>query len=407
MSAIYLNPNDFYKQEMDSWEEFWNDELSLYENVSHILSQAILLPQKDLMIPIVATYILIPSKWARILPILFSWGGKGSGKSTTAIFAAKLHGIDYTFSATDTFSAIRNALDSMRWLQADEDEEKLEQEGAILPWDNIHAGTFKKDERIYQMMLFGYSRASDRISIAQPDGTNREFHVFSPKIISSIDDLHINPDFEELHRRLIVIPHKSFDEFTAEEKRQYEYFDIHTDRIDLDSIHWDGIENKFFGFWNNPDNCKLYAKYRTILTKKGKKDFKHNMKSEQWIISVDLIVTGLIVGTWKSIPEAINHMDEYWNFANNNIFNQLSATIEHLETFINDEIGEQKKLNSQVEEAGRKGMNLVIAPQKLKTRLAFHHSRGELDIIPNQKEVINLMSRLGWRLTSKGWVEKQ
>ncbi len=404
-TTLYLNPEDFYKQEMDSWLELWDESLSLYGNVASILGQTVLFPQRNLMLPIVATYLLIPSKWARVLPILFSWGGKGSGKSTTAILAAKLHGINSTFSATDTFSAIRNALDSMRWI--DPIEKDLEKEGAILPWDNIHAGTLKKDERIYQMLLFGYSRASDKISIAQPDGTNREFYVFSPKIISSVDDIHLNPDFEELQRRLIVIPHKSWEQFTPEEKKPYEDFDIFTDRIDLDSIHWDGIQDEYLRFWNDAENCKLYAKYRAILTKKGKKDFKHHMKSEQWLVSIDVIVTGLVTGAWRTIDEAIAHLDEYWRFANRNIFNQSTATIEHLETFIDEEVGTQRQLNKQMEEAGKKGILLIISPEKLKQRLEYHHKRGELDVYPSQERIIQLMGRLGWRLTQKGWMEKQ
>ncbi|MCM0593448.1 MAG: hypothetical protein KA716_25925 [Gloeotrichia echinulata DEX184] len=261
-TSVFLDPDDFYKAEMDSWEDLWNHDSTLYENVKNILASAVLFPQRDLMLPIVATYLLIPSKWARVLPILFSWGGKGSGKSTTAIFAAKLHGANSTFSAVDTFSAIRNALESMRWI--DPLDKDVEKDGVILPWDNIHSGTFKKDERIYQMMLFGYNRSSDKILIAQPDGSNREFRVFSPKIISSVQALHLDPELEELQRRLLIIPYKSFDQFTVEEKKQYPNFDPAEDRLDLDSIHWDGIERRFFGFWNDADNCKLYAKFRTL-----------------------------------------------------------------------------------------------------------------------------------------------
>ncbi|MEH2172193.1 hypothetical protein [Nostoc sp.] len=404
-TAIYLDPNDFYKQEMESWEELWNDDLTLYQNVRSILSQSVLLPQRDLMLPILATYILIPSKWALILPILFSWGGKGSGKSTTAIFANKLHGKNQTFSSTDTFSAIRNALDSMRWI--DPAEKEMEKEGAILAWDNLHISTLKRDERIYQLLLFGYSRASDKISIAQPDGTNREFFVFSPKIISSVDDIHLCPDFEELHRRLLVIPHKSFEEFNSEERKLYQDFDIFTDKLDIDSIHWEGIEEKFYSFWNNTDNCKLYAKYRSMLTRKGKKEFTHEMTSNQWVITVDLMVTGLILGTWKSPSEAISHMDSYWKYTDKHIFSQLGATTEHLKQFIEEEVGTQRILNQQLIEKGKPGISLVISPQKLKNRIAYHHARGELEINPRQQDIIIIMSRLGWRLTSKGWMEKK
>lgn len=399
MTDVYIDPKDYYKQEMETWESLWNDDATLYDNVVGIFEQAVLLPQKDLMLPILVSYALIPSKWARILPVLFSWGGKGSGKSTTAILAAKLHGFN------QTFSAIRNALDCMRWI--DPKDKEMEKEGALLPWDNIHISTLKRDERIYQLLLFGYSRSSDKISIAQPDGSNREFNVFSPKIISSVDDIHLCPDFEELHRRLIVIPHKSFEDFTAEEKKQYQNFDIHQDKLDIESIHWDGIEDNFFSFWNKIDNCKLYAKYRASLTKKGREKFIHGMTSSQWTISIDLIVTGLIIGAWNTPTQAINHMSDYWEFANNNIFSQLGATQEHLQQFIENEIGTQQKLNEQLSASGKGLIPLIISPQKLKSALAYHHARGELDIPPNTGDIISVMSRFGWRLTRHGWIEKR
>jgi hypothetical protein len=403
MTAEYLDPNEFYRAEMDSWESIWNEELNLYENIYEILESSVLLPQKKLMLPIVATYLLIPSKWARVLPILFSCGGKGSGKSTTSIFASKLHGLNSTFSATDTFSAIRNALDTMRWI--DPNDKELEKDGVILCWDNIHSGTFKKDERIYQMMLFGYNRSTDKILIAQTDGTNREFRVFSPKIISSVEPLHLNPELEELQRRLLIIPHKSFDKFSKEELAQYPDFDPNDDRLDLDSIHWDGIENEFFKFWSKSDNCKLYAKFRTFLSRRGKKEYKHSIKSEQWIISIDLIATGLVVGAWDSVPNAISHMQEYWNFINNKVLNNSSATLEHLEAFIEEEVGVMREMNKILEQHGKPTTPLIVNAQKLKNRLDYHKGRGELDVVPSVEQVGKLMNLLGWRITKKGWME--
>lgn len=400
---IYLDPREFYSQEMDTWESLWDNSLSLYSNTENILKQAVMVPNKRLMLPILTSYILIPSKWAKILPILFSFGAKGSGKSTTAIFASKMHGFNQVFSATDTFASIRNSLDMMRWI--DPKHKELEKEGAILAWDNIHAGTLERDERIYQMLLFGYSRASDKICIASTDGTNKEFYVFSPKIISSIDDLHLMPRFEELHRRLLVIPHKPWHDFTLDERKEYEGFDIHSDRLDLDSIHWDGIEDKFFAFWNSQENCKNYARYRTLLTRKNSK-FHHSIKPEQWIISIDLIVTGLVTGAWNDIREAIAHMEEYWTYANKHIFNKSSAMMEHMAQFIKDEVGVQLQVNQQLIENGQQPMKIVINPTRLKQRINYHRERGELDINPQPKDVIDIMSRLGWRLTSKGWEQK-
>jgi hypothetical protein len=400
----YLDPNEFYAAEMDSWRELWDESLSLYKNVENIMNQLVMLPQKDLMIPIVVNYILIPSKWARVLPVLFSWGGKGSGKSTTSVFAAKLHGINSTFSATDTFSAIRNALDNMRWINPQEKDK--EREGAILPWDNIHIGTFQKDERIYQLLLFGYSRQTDKISIASPDGTNKEYFVFCPKIISSVDDLHLEPSLEELHRRLLIIPHKSWSDFTKEEKKQYEGFDINLDRIDLDSICWDGIEKQFYDFWNNSENGKKYAKYRNALTGKGRKLFKHSMRSEQWLISVDLIVTGLVAGCWLDIGEAIKHLERYWEYANKSIFCRNSPAYDLLQEFIISEYGEQLKMNEELIEKNITPKKIRIPAKSIKNKIEDLRKDGAIEITGKPKEIANVMSRLGWSLTAKGWEQK-
>lgn len=100
-------------------------------------------------------------------------------------------------------------------------------------------------------------------------------------------------------------------------------------------------------------------------------------------------------------------MSDYWDFASKNIFSQLGATEEHLKNFIEEEIGNQRRLNEQLIASGKPEIPLIVAPQKIKARLAYHHARGELDITPNQRDVITIMSKLGWRLTRTGWVEKK
>ncbi|HEY9658535.1 MAG TPA: hypothetical protein V6C65_08805, partial [Allocoleopsis sp.] len=195
--AIYLDPKTIYADELDHWERYWNKELSLYENILNLCSQCVALPRQDLQLPIAVIYMLIPSKWAKVLPILFSWGDRGTGKTTFASLASNLHGQHQLFSSADTFASLRNALDQMRWM---DEYKEFEKEGAILCWDNVSRETFLRDEKIYQMMLFGYNRTSERILLAQPDGTNREYRVFCPKIISSVQPLHTYFEFEELRR---------------------------------------------------------------------------------------------------------------------------------------------------------------------------------------------------------------
>lgn len=265
----YLNPKDFYANHLDSWQEYWDGKLNLYQNVANLISQSVFIPNKQVILPIVATYLLLPTKWSLKCGILFCFGDEGSGKSTIAKLAVKLHGVPYIFSPSDTFASIRNALDSLRWI--DPITKEFEKEGAILCWDNIHQETLERDLKIYQLLLFGYDRGTDKISIASQSGTNIDFHVYCPKIISSVNPIHLTPEFGELIRRIILIPHKKWEKFTVQEKNEYGDADINNDRLDVDMVDWDGLESNFLLFWNDESNCKNYVAWRKQLTKKGKK----------------------------------------------------------------------------------------------------------------------------------------
>lgn len=402
----YLNPKDFYANELESWECLWNENLTLYENAYSILSQSVFLPNKTLILPLATIYILMPCKWSKVAPIMFNWGDKGSGKSTIATLANYIHGFKQTFSPTDTFASVRNALDAMRWVN--NEEKDLEKEGALLAWDNIHINTLERDPKLYQLLLFGYNRSTDRIRIASTQGKNIDYHVYCPKIISSIEPIHLVPEFNELQRRLIVIPHKPFEKFNSEEMQDYEGIDIKSDRLELDSISWDGIEKEFLTFWNTPEYCQNYVAWRGMLTRKGKKPFKlpPTISGENWTISIDLIATGLTLKVWNSPQNAIDYLGDYWEYINLKIFSESSATLGHLRNFINEEVGLMLSLNTKIIESGGVPHEILINPQKLKDRLVWLQNTGQLDITPRQKDINFLMWELGWKLSVKGWVQR-
>jgi hypothetical protein len=402
----YLDPRDFYANELQNWQSLWDNDSSLYQNVYGLLSQSVFLPNKDLLMPLATIYLLMPCKWSKVAPIMFCWGDKGSGKSTIASLANYIHGLKQTFSPTDTFASVRNALDSMRWVSTEDKE--FEKEGALLAWDNIHISTLERDPKLYQLLLFGYNRSTDRIRIAGSQGKNLDYHVYCPKIISSIEPIHLVPEFNELQRRLIVIPHKPFEKFNSEEKKGYEGIDIKIDRLDLDSISWDGIEKEFLSFWNIPEYCQSYVAWRGLLTRKGKKSFKipSIISGENWTISIDIIATGLTLGVWGSVQSAIDYLGDYWEFVKLKIFNESSATLAHLENFINEEVGIMLVLNERIIDSGGAPHHIFISPQKLKDRLTWLQNTGQLDITPRQKDINFLMWQLGWKLSTKGWMQR-
>lgn len=402
----YLDPKQFYASELESWELLWNNELSLFDNVENLISNSVFLPRKDICNKVVAIYAMMPSKWSKVAGILFSFGDQGSGKSTIANLINRLHGKQYTFSPTDTFASIRNALDKMRW--TDVQTKEFEEEGCILCWDNISRETLLRDNKIYQLLLFGYNRNNDKISIASSDGTNREYFVYCPKILSSVEPIHLDSKFVELRRRLIVIPHKPFDKFSFQEKQLYKDVDINNDRIDIDAINWEGIQSKYFDFWSDKANCTLYVYFRNELTKRTKKQFKlpKSITGEKWTITVDLIATAMVLQAFDTLQDGVDFFTQYWQYSDTQIYGEFSATLEHLRLFIEEEIGTLRDINEKFVLDGKPVTPLIISPARLKSKITELQSRGELDITPKTHVINDLMYQLGWKLSTKGWVER-
>jgi len=401
----YLSPDEIYGEELQPWQDLWDQELSLFENTQRIASQSVLLPNQSIQLPIAVIYILTSSKWAKVLPILFSWGDKGTGKTTFAILASKIHGFRHVFSPADTFASIRNALDLMRWI--DPEDKEYEKDGAILCWDNLHRETLLNDPRIYQLLLFGYNKSTERIQIAGADGTNREYLVFCPKIISSVHPLHADLNFEELQRRLMVIRHKQFEKFQAYEIDPSAQGFTMTNKIDLDAIYWNGIENQFFEFWNNEDNCKLYVRYRTSLTRSGKKklELPPSITGERWTVSIDMLTTGLVLGAWKTIQEGIDALGKYWELANEFTEGQSLNVLLLLREYIDGEVQQTKLANDALVASGCSPHPVEIRTYSLKRYLEGKAGEGCVDIPVQTKNIAELMRKLGFTLKGDKYVE--
>jgi hypothetical protein len=399
----YLDPKDFYTNELDSWELLWDEDASFYDNILNLVKKTVFLPNQELY-ALVSIYVVFPSKWIRVAGILFSHGDQGSGKSSIATLANKIHGFQSTFSPSDTFASIRNALDGMRWI--DPVFKEMEKDGALLCWDNINIETLKREPKIYQLLLYGYSRQTDKTSIAAPDGTNKNYYVFCPKILSSVEPIHLYHEFQELRRRMLVILHKPWEKFSLQEKAAYEGIDIFSEKIDIDSYNWNGIERKFYLFWNSEQNVRAFVGWRKLITKIKGNQIPSCITSSRWAITIDLIASGLTLEVWKDIASAISYFENYWNYCDTVIFNEYSATLEHLKKFIEEETETLTYLNQQLIANGIKIQSVIIPAKKLKDRMSALQAEGSLDITPNNKDIQSLMWQLGFKLSTKGWVEK-
>lgn len=179
----------------DTWREIYDESLSLPWNVHHILQQTILLPHD--FYDIIAAYFLLPSALCRNIPYLFLYGQSGSGKSTVAKIASYLHGVPIN-SSSDTFAAIRNALEDRRYGHAtiqDPDNpdntwtDKVPR-NTIMVWDDINAQTFTSQPNLYNMLKFGTNKSTSTIAISGKEiGETLKFNCFCPKVFSSISPL--------------------------------------------------------------------------------------------------------------------------------------------------------------------------------------------------------------------------
>jgi len=400
----YLDPNDFYSEVLDSWRELWDSELSLYENISSIINDAVRLPGKSIFLPIAATYCLIPSKWAKCVPILFSYGEEGSGKSSIAYIASKIHGTN-CFSAADTFASLRNSLDTMRWI--DLETKTFEKEGVMMCWDNLHIDVLKYDQKLYQLLLLGYSRQTEKMQIAGKEGQNLSYHVFCPKIISSVEPIHLVPEFRELKRRLLIVPHKKWERFSVEER--VEFPTEFSERLDPDSIDWNGLNDEYLSFWGEEDRCRRYVGYRHLFSSRtGRKSLQvpEIIDTHRWNISIDLLCTGLVVGTWASPQEAIIAVSKYWEFQVKKEQEDSLASRKLIEDFIEEEVGSLIRINEKLIAANQQPAKVIIPAIKLRKFLDQCEIEGRLEEKLTQKQRVELMFQIGWTLSKEGWVQR-
>ncbi|WP_346291591.1 hypothetical protein [Sphaerothrix gracilis] len=401
----YIDPDEIYSQFEESILEFWEDDLNFAENVINILGKCLIIPYPDIQLPIIASYILGSQKWARVLPLMFHYGDKGSGKSTTAFIAARIHGFKQTHAAKDTVVALRNTLDNSRWLNPE--TKTKERDGVILCWDNVGIDTLD-DPDVYELMLIGYDRNSSRKATGgEVKGTNAEYETFAHKLFSSVHAIHENPSYDELHRRLLMIRHKPYHLMSDAEKKGNQ---CNPDTlVNFNNYNWDALSEKYFSFWRSRDVVTLYVQTRKALTA-SKKTFDIPMSSNRWVISIDILCTMIVLKIAKNIPEAISIMQAHWNYLDEN-FKNVNSEMEMVESYLYEMLSSQKVSQDVARATGKQPEKLKIQAalvgQFLKDRIRL----GEIDSEYNKvKKQVALMNGLGYsRRTIDGeifWVEK-
>jgi len=262
--------------------------LPLAEKVKKVFEQCLVLPEQDIQLPLLVAYGLLPSAMTTVVPVLLLSGDKGSGKSTAMKVIAAIHNQPLLSAATSAV-AIRNHINDSRW----EHPQLLEcEKNTLILFDNVSEETFK-NEFLYMYFLNGYDRETDNVMISSGvSGVNSVFKVYSPKVVSTIHSILNNPQYGELARRCLVIRFEGVDSLFTDDS-------LKPKLCPLDTINLSTLSTEFNEFWNNEENLKEYASTKKRLYRMWKKDgVPKGFTAHNWVISVDLLVTGCAVDLW-------------------------------------------------------------------------------------------------------------
>lgn len=383
----------------DSWKNIYDESLSLPHNFLSILHNTIYLPNNHYKI--IATYAFIPSVLARVVPYLFLYGVSGSGKSSIGKLIASLHGISLN-SSSDTFASIRNSLNERRTgytiVPSDSPSfpdgcNKEVEINTCMVWDDIDAKVFTTQGDLYRLFKFGYDKSADKIEMSSIDkGKNETFHCFCPKTFSSIVPLHSDDRLLELRRRLLVIPTKKLEDLPQDRIFELDNHPLRNNRelINVDLINWEGFDNEFRSYWNL-EKAREYLALRKILSRKLR-----TFTSNQKIVSLDLLVTGITANIWNSESEAITDIKSYWEWFDKEIqINQEPLTL-MLKNLVETE--ELNALNN--------GTKINISNAQIRAYCEAWYHNSDLLQKPTAQEIKRIMTELGYRLAIKGqWVK--
>jgi len=383
----------FRMQQEEPLGDLWSDELLLSANLQNLISQTVILPYADIQVPVLSAYLLTPSALSTVVPILYLYGSRGSGKSTIAVVASALHRTE-VFSAATTFAAARNAFNQQRW------RDPVEHEGeknCCLVIDNINRETLT-NELLYTFLLNGYNRKTDVISIAKPGGENTTFRVFGLKVLSSVHPLYAQSKFSELGRRCLVIKCKPFEQMIDAEKQSKRlHFDFSlADKVNLEELDLSLLKQEFDRLWHDEGRLVDYALVKRQLSSR-KKTFKlpSQITGARWTISVDLLTTGIVSGIWGSKEEALEALANYWTWYDQYVASEFGALHKLLEEFILEETLNARKYNKDL---GYEAYPMEINPEKLKKHVSWASAQGMLEVTPTPTIIAEVMADLGWKL---------
>jgi hypothetical protein len=378
----------------ESWREF-ADGHTVPQWVGSLLNQSVLLPRHDFQSKIVLSYLMLPAALCKLLPILYSHGPSGTGKSYLGKLAYLIHNTS-PIGANSTATSIRNYINSTRkfnpsLLCSSRGNERL---SYAMIWEDISPEEMARNEgMVFNLLKLGIDRRG-QITRANMEGGLDVFEVFSPKYISSISAIYSQPEFNELIRRLIVIEHKSLKYWKASDYSSITQGVDLSSLIALDEIDFTGFKEEFEQYWMDDDTIARWKSNSAKIRAKR----NHGIQNALWQMSKDLICCGLTCDVWESLDEAASHMRTYWEWHEDNVSSQSTSNLKMIKEFVEEQTAPIRESNQEAIDRGLGAfcMPLEINPKALKDHIDGCRANGLLDGRLDDKERSQIMERLGW-----------
>jgi hypothetical protein len=364
----------------------YDDQDTLANNLLDLIRQSVIIPDPQIYYPIITAYLLLPSALCSSFPYLLCYGKAGCGKSTIGYIAAGLYGVE-VLQGNTTFAALRNTTNTRLF---HDKEIKESRRNACLIWDDIEP-RFLRDEKMYSFFKSGYKLKSDLCRLAGKEpGEVMEFHTFIPKIFSTIHNFFTRHEFSEIERRLIVIPHKRYSEFTEQELMDLDAYDSMAspdNLIDISLVNFEGLHQAYVRHWLQDDNIKSFVDTAASLKRKNK-GFRipNQIGRKNWDILPDLLACGIHFELW-TLNEGLSLFSKYYEIRSE-LNKDPSGIGKYLEDYL---VTFETKFKAS-------GISLEFEPKDIKRELIQAYNAGILQTSPHNSLIAEAMNGLGYEL---------
>lgn len=401
----------FELEDSNHWSLYYDSNLGYGQNFIAFLNRSIALKNESVYSPVIASYAICNSKATKTMPILFVTGSSGTGKSLIGyLIAAFRESHDNIIGSSTTFAGIRNQLQHCRWhdhttpLNTALSNEKP----YLMVWADIKESSFKgQDDKMYSLFRNGCYRSEEKIYISSGDGSNIPFYVYGQKIVSSIENFFLKPQWSELHRRCLFVKTLHFDaldpDYIAEfNTREY---------LDPTTISWKNIEVKFLEHWTQDRLKHIQSCYKSKNRMIKSLTNQYGLSAHQAAISFDLIVAGYVSDLFDNLDHCMTIWGDYWRFIVSEINEVIKPVLQQvLEQVISTHTNYQVQQNQKLITLGREDLiePPTIDPKIIKQSLEQAKNDGVLLFYRNT-EVTETMSLLGFEICrqAKGFVWKK